>query len=129
MKYQLFVYCSKLGISRDDGLHAECEADSDAAAITELTKRAKDLLFSFDLISCTIIEPKPNGSYGEGREVDKFTLRPQPVGVGTNLYDGFRFDSGPNCKVYKLDKNGKPIIREGVIIRHSKRMHKALNGK
>ena len=127
MKYLLFVYCRKNGISRDSGLHAQCEANNDDEAIAKLRKDGEWLLCHYDEIHCTIVQKvEGEGDYSDkNRKVTKFSIFPQVRhDSGTNFcqFDGLQYDSGPNenGKVFKLDKDGKPIIKPDGYKRHRK---------
>ena len=67
MKYKLYVYCRRNGVSRDAGLHDECEAESDAEAQRKLYTSAFNLRRHYDTIACTIKQ--------DGRTVGEFTIR------------------------------------------------------
>jgi hypothetical protein len=53
MKYRLYVYCRRNGMSMDAGLQAEIEADSDKEAILELRVKGNSLYKYYDEVHMT----------------------------------------------------------------------------
>ena len=75
MKYELYVWCRRNGVSSDGGLHSRLEADSDCDAIQELMRQAeRDLLICFDEVRCVI---KLNGTV-----VHRETIYPRSSCIG-----------------------------------------------
>lgn len=55
MKYELYVWCRRDGLSRDAGLHATTESDSDQNAIDKLMEDGRWLLQFYDEVACSIV--------------------------------------------------------------------------
>ncbi len=56
-KYDLYVHCSRGGMSRDSGLHASEDFDNDSTAISEMRSIVtRDLMHHYDNVECTIFQ-------------------------------------------------------------------------
>lgn len=56
MKYELHVWCRKNDVSRDGGLHAQCEASTDEEAIEKFRKPeiSHFLRLAYDMVYYTV---------------------------------------------------------------------------
>lgn len=54
--YTLIVHCSRNGVSRDSGVHDECDAATPEEAIATLRRSARELLQYYDQIGCRVLD-------------------------------------------------------------------------